>query len=103
MSQTNKLTILQENIEIIYGSDLTEDEKKEFDYLEGDEFDCAQFFRHKDDVFWLGNFMRHESKADDADDELKGWHGSWGTSYFHAYVIKLSECGESVTLGQYTV
>lgn len=94
-----KLTILQENIEIIYGGDLTARELEEYDYLETEERAGSQFFRYKDDVFWLGNFMRHEAKSGD---ELEGWHGLCGTGYFHAYLVKISDCGESVTLGQHT-
>lgn len=95
----SKITTLQENIEIIYGAALTDSEKEEYDYLETEELESSQFFRYKDDVFWLGNFMRHEAKSGD---ELEGWHGVYGTSHFHAYIIKLLEDGESVTLGQHT-
>lgn len=96
-----KLTLLQENIEIIYGSALTETEKKEFDYLEAEELDGAQFFKYLDDVFWLGNFLCIQPEPQ-AGDLLAGWHGLCGTGFFHAYVVKLSEDGETVTLGQVT-
>lgn len=96
-----KLTVLQENIEIIYGSDLNEKEMREYDYLETEERPGSQFFRYKDDVFWLGNFLITQPKPQ-AGDLLEGWHGLCGTGFFHAYVVKLSEDGETVTLGQVT-
>lgn len=101
MPQTAKLTVLQENIEIIYGSTLTEAEKKEFDYLEAEELEESQFFKYKEDVFWLGNFMLFGNKPQ-AGELTEGWDASYGTGYFHAYVIKLPEDCQSVTLGQVT-
>lgn len=82
--------------EIIYGLGLSEDEKKEFDYLEGDGLEYGQFFRYKGRVFDIGEFMRVPK-----DSELSAWHGYSADTFFSGTVIKICDGGESVIVGTY--
>lgn len=98
----SEMTIITNNHwrEIIYGCELTSKEQKEFDFLEGDELDMAQFFRYKGDVEYLGNYMRIEG-VEDKENPLHGWHGSHGDSYFSGTLVKLHESGDSLLVGRY--
>lgn len=74
---------------IIYWHELSENERKEFDYMETP--DDARFFRYKGWTYDLGDFMR--------DGTPEGWHGSMGQSYFDAVLIKIFD-DESVIVGR---
>jgi len=52
------LKIFGNNHEIptIYGYELTDEEKKEFDYHTQDELECTSFFRYKNNVYDLSQF-----------------------------------------------
>jgi hypothetical protein len=70
--------------DIIHGFELTERERSEFDYLEGDDLDMATFFRYKGNVYHLGDAMRVE----EGNSLCKGWQGYYGETYFSAVVFK---------------
>ena len=76
-------------LEIVYFSDLTEAEQKDYDFCE----DGDQFFRCNNETYFLSNFMRFNS-----DNQIKDFDGYCGTSYFSAYLVKLSDCGECVEI-----
>jgi hypothetical protein len=80
---------------LIYGYELTEQERKDFDYLESEELDTSTFFRYKGQIYSLGDFMRCES------DELKNWHGYLSDSFFSGVLVRLSDCGESLVVATY--
>lgn len=82
---------------VLQGYELPESARAEFDYMEPEELDCASFVQFKGQYFDLNDFMRVEQGG-----ELHklGWHGVNGTGFFHAYIIKLSDCGESAIVGQ---
>lgn len=78
--------------------ELTDAEKKEFDYLDTEEAqDDATFFRYKGCVYDLGEFIRTEE-----DGELReaGWIGISSQSAFHAVVVKLVNGDDQVIVGQ---
>lgn len=70
--------------DIVYGYELSAQERSEFDYLEGDDLDTANFFRYKGNVYHLGDAMRVE----EGNSLCKGWQGYYGESYFSAVVFK---------------
>lgn len=45
------------NVPIIYGHELSDKWKKEFDYYDEEELDGATFFKYKDWVFDISEFM----------------------------------------------
>jgi ribosomal protein L30E len=79
---------------VIYGFELSNKERQEFDYYTGEELDNATFFRYKGNIYDVGEFMR-------CPDSLAPWHGYSSDSYFSGVVVKIVDNGESVIVGQY--
>lgn len=73
--------------EVIDGSSLSEEERKEFGYHDWNKIDegtdSASFVRYKGDLYDLGDFERYES-----DDK---WQGSMALSAFDGLLIRLVE------------
>lgn len=89
---------------VIYGYDLTEKERKEFDYLDwetrtdGDwcEGEARSFFRYKGELYDLGDCM----VVEESNTLCKGWHGYYGETFFSAVVVKYVNNFEDVIVGQ---
>lgn len=82
--------------ELIYGYELNDREKAEFDFLTSEEIDCDLFFRYRGDVYYLGNFMRSEMTIDGIT-----WHGSQGDNYFSGTLVHICDDHEHVIVGRY--
>lgn len=78
---------------LIYGFELTDKEKSEFDYL--DDIETNSFFRYKKQVYNLGEFMRIENIP-----EFEKWHSYHSDSFFSGVLIKLID-DESILVGRY--
>ena len=74
------------------GDQLTEQEKKEYDYL-GDELDGSAFFRFKGRVYGLHEFER---TAMDGELFKAGWSGMAAQSAFHGVVLSLDNTHEVI-------
>ena len=74
---------------MIYGYELTDKQKQDFDYLE--DIDSHDFVKYKGMVFDVSEFMITE---------LEGWDGVSGGSYFHGYLIKIVD-SDTVIMGAY--
>lgn len=92
---------------ILFGFELSDKEKQDFDYL-GDGLDDAQFFRYKGQVYDLGEFVRIETTRTNGfttvveeNSPLVAWHGISSDSYFSGVVVKYTNNYESVIVGQY--
>lgn len=87
------MTIVTNNVprDILDSWDLTPKEREQFDYLDWDKLDkgedSASFFRYKGELYDLGWFMRFTSAAPEYDK----WDGHYGTSYFSAILVKLTD------------
>lgn len=95
----SQITIKTNNVPrpVIYGYELTEKERREFDYIPDDDIDSHSFIRYKGWVYDLGEFMRV-----DEDSALAGWHGYSSDSYFSGVVMKYADkSGEAVIMGRY--
>lgn len=85
---------------IIDDYQLTEKERLDFDYPDwqaidrGEDFAC--FFRYKGQMYDLGEFTRVA-----ADSPLSGWEGGSADSFFSGVVVRYTEDGEHVIVGQY--
>lgn len=77
------------------GDELTEQEKKEYDFL-GDELDGHAFFRFKGQVYGLCDFVRTEEGGPL---RTAGWSGIAAQSAFHGVVISLDRI-QRVVVGQ---
>ena len=93
------ISIITNNVprHITCGYELTEKERAEFDFLEGDDLDWGSFFRYRGDVHYLGNFMRIPEGAD----ELSGWDGYSADSFFSGTLVRYADDGECIVVGYY--
>ena len=82
---------------MLYGYELTEKEKGEFDYISPEDIDASSFFRYKGRVYYVGDFM--VISGDDT--ALQGWDGYAPDSYFSGVVVKLSRDCEQYRVGTY--
>jgi hypothetical protein len=80
----------------IYGYELSEKERKEFDYIDAEHFDGHSFLRYKGELYDLSDFMRAREIS-----ELSAWDGYASDSYFSGIVIKYVDNFERVIVGTY--
>lgn len=86
---------------IIYGYELPESARSEFDYLDDEEFQTRHFFKYKGNYYDLNDCTGIYDNNLPADSALRGWQGYYGESYFSAVLIKYTDDNESVIVGQY--
>ena len=81
---------------LIYGYELSDNEKSDFDYISTEEIDLRNFVRYKGHIYDCAEFMRTGNN-----DDLKGWDGYISESYFSGVLIKLSSDGDRAIMGRY--
>ncbi|MDE1767244.1 MAG: hypothetical protein KGI27_13380 [Thaumarchaeota archaeon] len=69
---------------------LTTKEQADFDYLSEDERVGRDFVRYRGIAYDLGDFMRATG------DQLKGWDGYHGDSYFSAVLVRYARDGNLI-------
>jgi hypothetical protein len=82
---------------ILRGDELTDKEKKEFDYINWDDFDEVMnqdFFRYKGEVYHLQEFMS-------ALYFRKEWDGIQSDSFFSGILVRYDKEFENVQVGRY--
>ena len=91
----SEVTIITNNQprDILYGFNLPEKYRKEFDYLTDEEYANHEFFIYKKQAYSLSEFMRTDS--------FKDWDGYSSDSFFSGIVIKIINDGDSVIVGRY--
>lgn len=78
--------------------ELTDREKKEFDYLDTDEKQWgATFIRYREWVYNLGDIMR----VDKYSPFYPGWHGYKSDTFFSGVLFKFTDDNESVICATY--
>lgn len=82
----------------LYGHELSNEEREEFDYIDPADFDSHQFVRFKGNLYDLNDFLRATEMK-----ELAGWDGYASDSYFSGTVIKYVDNFERVIIGTYIV
>lgn len=82
--------------DLVYGIDLTEKERKEFDYIDADNFPCHDFLRYRGNVYDVNEFMRCNGN-----EFMSNWDGYSDDSYFSGIVIKFVDDNERVIVGRY--
>jgi hypothetical protein len=70
--------------------------RKEFDYLDDQDFESAMFFTYKGQIYCLADFMR-------LDGELlaKGWQGVHNFTYGCGLLVKIVDSFQSVVVASY--
>ena len=90
---------------IIYGFELSERWRKEFDYLEKDELDSQMFVKYHDWVYSVGDFTNLHNRmwvSGDVSEQFKGWDGYITDSFFSGVLIKVDEDDtEYVKMGRF--
>ena len=96
---SDSLRIFTNNIPrpIVYGYELTDKEREDFDYYDNDEILDAMFFRYKSQVYDLGEFMR----LDRYSPFPKIWHGYMSDSYFSGVLVRYTDDQDNVIVGWY--
>jgi hypothetical protein len=87
--------------DLIYGYELSESERADFDYVE--DIDSHSFFKYRGVVYDPGEFAPtpHNEPARQDLNVLSDWHGYQPDSFFSGIVIKYSDDYESVKVGLY--
>ena len=70
--------------------------RREFDWMDQEEFDRAIFFKYRGEYYALAQFIRVEG-----DLLAKGWQGQLGETAFSSLLIKIKDSCQSVIVGRY--
>lgn len=84
---------------VIFGFELTEAQRAEFDYL--DSIDDASFFAYKGQIYDIGEFMHVDAKREPCLSPLAGWDGYSSDTFFSGVVVKYVDDCERVIVGTY--
>ncbi len=80
---------------LVYGYELSDKEKSEFDYLEDLEYET--FVRYQGMTLAISEFIR---LSDDSEEAKQGWSGVYGMNAFCGILIKLDNCAEYAVVGK---
>lgn len=90
---------------VIEAHELTQKERKEFDYMDWDALDAGEeretFFRYKGELYDIGEFMYIDPSMYPSHWGLEGWHGIKNESFFSGMLLKYSEDTEYVIVARY--
>ena len=78
-------------VPIIYGFELSDKEKKDFDYLDEEELENQMFFRYKGQVYDFGEFMRVEGNNCPFEGCPIKFHGYHADSFFSGILVSYIE------------
>jgi len=82
---------------MVYGYQLTDREKRDYDYME--DIDSADFFWYRKRLYALDDFMRLDPKGAMS---MEGyWHGYVGDSFFSGVLVHICEDKDGVIVGTY--
>ena len=87
-----KITTNNKPRHLIYGYELPEKVRAEFDYYSNDDLNDATFFKYKGQYYDISQFTCCD---------IKGWQGCHNDTYFSGLFIKFTEDSESVIVAQY--
>ena len=88
---------------LVYGYELTDKEKSEFDYISDEDIDSHNFIRYRGNVIDPSEFMAtpNNEPARQELNELSTWHGYQSDSFFSGLVIRYSSDFEQYQIGTY--
>lgn len=76
---------------LLHSYELSKRWRKEFDYIDADDFDDHAFIRYRGQVYDVSEFMRTG---------IEGWDGIATDTFFSGTLIKLSPDGEQAKMGR---
>lgn len=80
-----------------YGYELPKKQRKEFNYLNDEEFETRNFAKYRGNYYDIGEFTTTSNMS-----MFKGiWDGYMSDSYFSGVLIKLSSDGERYKVGMF--
>lgn len=82
--------------QLIYGYELTEKQKQDFDYL--DDIDNQDFVRYKGNLYDVSEFISTFYQCD----SLKDWDGYSSDSYFSGVLIKMIDSDTAIMASYYS-
>lgn len=82
---------------IVYGWQLTKNERAEFDYYTDEEIEDQMFFRYKSQVYDVGEYMRTTKRLGFG----SFWHGYASDSFFSGTLIHFCEDNDYIVVGWY--
>lgn len=80
--------------QLVYGYELTDKQKTDFDYLE--DIDFEEFVQYQGMIIHVGEFVQ---LSGDSEESKAGWHGVHGLNAFCGVLVKLLDNG-SVVVGK---
>jgi len=84
--------------DLIYGYELTDKERKEFDYYTDEQMQECQFFRYKGEVYDPAEF---EIVPEGMLKQMKWWDAYQSDSFFSGILLKWVNEFEQVIIGRY--
>lgn len=89
--------------DLVYGFELSPEERQEFDYYEGDELESHAFIRYRGEVYDPAEFMPvpRGTCAPDGIERLQAWDGYRSDSFFSGVVLRYVDDYERVIVGTY--
>ena len=102
---TEKMEIITDHKwrNLLFGYELTERERKEFDYLDDDELLVHSFFRYRRRVYDVAEFIRVSPPVAPHPQRQgwENWHGYVSDSFFSGVLVRLSDDGEQYQAATY--
>ena len=83
---------------LLYGYELPQKVRKDFDYLTDEEYATRNFPKYRGYYYDVGEFERIPELAEAP---MKQWHGYQSDSYFSGILIRFSEDGEQYQIATY--
>lgn len=95
---SDELKIITNNVprDLIFGSELSEKERADFDYFTDEQLATAYFFRYKGEVYDPGDFQNT-----DWNQGFDRWDGYISDTFFSGILIRWCNDYESVVVGRY--
>jgi hypothetical protein len=85
---------------VLFGFELSANERKNFDYLSDEEMLDRSFVRYRGELYDLGDIMRIEPHYC-MDEVFRSWHGYVGDSHFSGVVFRLCDDSDFIICGRY--
>lgn len=82
---------------LLYEDELPKKQRKEFDYLNDEEFATRNFAKYRGNYYDVNEFMR----VPDNGSAFAKWDGYMSDTYFSGVLITLSSDGEQYKIGRF--